>query len=102
MTLTYLRPLLQDSVQDGHEEGGGLAGAGLGAGHEVALSQDAGNAVLLHRCRGGVVGQLQVPLHNGSQLNILECVDSRWSVGAGHLDRDILVPVHANVQDGDN
>ena len=38
----------EDLVEDGEEEGGGLAGAGLGAGHEVPPVQDHGDRVLLH------------------------------------------------------
>ena len=54
--------VLEDPVKDWDQEGGGLAGASLGAGHEVPLGQDDGDAVLLHRGGAGVVGQLNIGL----------------------------------------
>ena len=50
----------EDLVEDGEEEGGGLAGAGLGAGHQVPALADDGEPVLLHRGEDGVLGAAHV------------------------------------------
>ncbi len=44
-----LGPALQNTVQDGHEEGGRLATASLCTGHEVTLSQDDRDGMFLER-----------------------------------------------------
>jgi len=45
-----------ESLQDGQHEGGGLAGAGLGAGHEVAAGEDERDRVALDRGWRDVAG----------------------------------------------
>ncbi len=45
-----------EPVQDREEKGGGLAGAGLGAGDEVPPLQRHGDAAFLYRGGGGVAG----------------------------------------------
>ena len=45
---------VEKPVQDRQEEGGGLAGAGLGGGDEVAAGEDHGDGLRLHRRRLGV------------------------------------------------
>jgi hypothetical protein len=45
-----------EAVHDGEEEGGGLAGAGLGAAEHVAAAGDDGNGLLLDRGRSGIAG----------------------------------------------
>ena len=54
--------VLEDPVQNGNKEGSCLARTSLGAGHEVPLSQDDRDAVLLHWCGAGVVRQLDISL----------------------------------------
>ena len=41
----------REALQRGQREGGGLAGTGLGAGHEVAALENEGNGLLLDRAR---------------------------------------------------
>ena len=64
------RSLLADPVQDRDEEGGSLAGAGLGAGHQVPLGEDHGDGVLLHRRRLVVLGEVNVGFHDGRQAEL--------------------------------
>ena len=56
------RALALQQLQDGQREAGGLAGAGLRAGHQVALLQHDGNRLLLDRGRGVIA-----LLGNGAQ-----------------------------------
>lgn len=68
----FNRPRLVYLVEYGHEEGGGLAGAGLRARHHVALPQHYGDRVLLHRRRLVVACVRYVRAHYFRQVNVLE------------------------------
>lgn len=56
-------PSLIDLVEYGHEEGGGLPGAGLRARHDVTAPEHDRDRVLLHRGRLVVAGRRDVHAH---------------------------------------
>ena len=62
-------------MEDGHEEGCGLARARLRAGHQVATGQDDRDAVLLYRGGLGVAGQLDIVPNDLGQLDLVELRD---------------------------
>ena len=70
----------EDLVEDGEEEGGGLAGAGLGAGHQVPALADDGEPVLLHRGEDGVLGAAHVLQEDGGQAGAGEVPHRRGLV----------------------
>ena len=51
----------EELVQDRQQEGGGLAGAGLGGGDEVAAGEDGGDGLGLNRRRLGVAHVAEWP-----------------------------------------
>ena len=79
-------------AQDGHQEGGRLPGACLGAGHEVAVGENHRDGVLLHGSGLGVVGQLDIALDNLSQVDVIKPIDGSRTIISCHLDGNILIP----------
>lgn len=65
-------PRLVYLVENGHEEGGRLARAGLRARHHVPASEHYRDRVLLHRGRLVVACECYVRTHYFRQVNLLE------------------------------
>ena len=82
---------LDDVMQDGQQEGGRLAGAGLGAGHEVPAGLDDGQPVPLHRRGHGVSGAPHRLQQRRRQPGATEVAHRRRLVLARHLHRDVVV-----------
>ena len=95
-----LRAVHEDLVQQRHQEGGRLAGARLGTGHQVARLENDGERVLLHRRRRGVLGQLDVLDDDRRQLELLERVDALGHVVTRGVHRDVVVFVEVDAGTG--
>ena len=70
---TDRRTILESELRNEQGEGGGLAGAGLGATEKVAASQDGGDGLDLDG-GGGFIAVLAHSLHDGrGQVQFVEC-----------------------------
>ena len=89
---------VEDLREDGEEERRRLARASLSTGHEVASTDDDGDAVLLDG--GGVVvaGKLDVGLEEVVQAAVGKLVDRRGHVVAGGLDGDVVVVLEVDAR----
>lgn len=67
------------------------ATAGLGAGHEVALSDDDGNGVALDGRGARVAGELDGVLDDGAEVLVVPGGDGQGRAGARHLDGNVVV-----------
>jgi hypothetical protein len=87
------RELAVHHRDDGKEESGSLAGAGLGAGHQVTLGHDDGDGVLLHGRRTVVTAQLDVLADDGVEVRFGEVLQRLRAVIARSFDGDVVVLV---------
>lgn len=67
-----VRPPVVQLVEDGHQEGGRLAGACLRARHHVTAGHDDGDSVLLHRSRLVVACQRYIVTDYVRQFYVLK------------------------------
>lgn len=89
-------PVSQHGDDDGEEKSGRLAGAGLGAGHEVALVGGDGDAPLLHGRGLGVAAELHVAEEVlADDLGRVD-LDGLGHVAAGGLHGDVVVVVEVD------
>ena len=75
--------VLEDLVKDGEEEGGSLAGSGLGATHHVPPGHNDRDGVLLHGRGLQVAGLLDIILEEVAEAGALERGDRLGNVLAG-------------------
>lgn len=87
---------LHDAADDGEAEGGGLPGARLRAGHEVAAGERDRDGVALHGGGADVLAPADVFVERVAEVNVGEGGDGGRDVAAGHLDRDVLVRVEVD------
>jgi len=65
-------PVRPEAVEHGQGEGGGLAGAGRGGGHEIASGEHDGDALRLDRSRLGIAQRLGTPHQAGVKSEFRE------------------------------
>eukprot|EP00128_Syssomonas_multiformis_P013836 Colp12_sorted_trinity150504_noHs@31596 len=91
---------LEDVRKGGDEESGSLAGSGLSASHQITLTHDSGDRVLLNGSGLAVASKLDVLPENGSEINLSERGDRLRGIVAGSFDRDVVVLVEVDTGSG--
>src|SRR2546428_8308941 len=66
------RRLLHEALEDREEEGGGLAGTGLGGADDVAPREDRGDRLPLNRGGGLVADRVDGPHEGGVEAEVVE------------------------------
>lgn len=85
--------VLEDLGEDGEEKGARLTGTSLSTGHQITVSSDHRDAVLLNGSGHGEVGNLNVVLDEGVEIAAVEAGDGLGDIVARGRDGDIVVLV---------